>query len=150
MKFTLKLIAVFLFCFLCSLSVEAQRGGRGGDPTEMAKKQTQRMTDSLTLSTPQANKVSEINLKYANKMSEFRKAARESEDFDRSMMREVMRNMRTEQKAELQTVLTKDQWAKFEKMEEARLKNREGRRGRKGKGKKKDKSKEKDKSPEKS
>ncbi len=148
MKCTLKLTAVFMLCFLCSINMQAQRGGRGGDPTEMAMKQTQRMTDSLTLSNAQINKVSEINLKYAEKMSAIRKAARESEDFDRSMMRESMKQMRNDQKAELQTILTKDQWTKFEKMEEARKQKREGRRGKKGKGKKKDKSEEK--SPEKS
>ncbi|MFT4666150.1 MAG: protein CpxP [Polaribacter sp.] len=137
MKFTLKLAAVFMLCFLCSLNMQAQRGGRGGDPIEMAQKQTQRMTDSLTLSTAQANKVSEINLKYANKVSDFRKAARESEDFDRTTMRENMQKMRGEQTAELQTILTKDQWTKFEKMEEARMQKREGRKGRKGKGGKK-------------
>jgi len=113
----------------------------GGDPVAMAERITKVMTDSLTLSTAQATKVGEINLKYANKMSEFRKAARESEDFDRSTMREGMRKMRADQNAELQTILTKDQWTKFEKMEAERKKKREGRRGRKGKkGKGKEKT----------
>ena len=111
MKIASKLTLLFILCLFFASSSQAQR--RVGTPEENAKAQTQRMTDSLTLSTAQAAKVEEINLKYANLQADFRTKARESEDFDRSAMREGMQKIRLEQKAELKIVLTSDQYTKY-------------------------------------
>lgn len=134
MKFSIKFLPFIVLALLFSTNVDAQR--RGGDPVKMAEKQTQMMTDSLTLSTAQATKVGEINLKYANLKLDFRKAARESGDFDRMAMREKMTKMKEEQNAELQTILTKDQWAKYETVEAATRERRKTERGSKGKKRK--------------
>jgi len=137
MKITAKLILLVLALVVTTFtSLEAQRGGRGGrNPADMAERQTKMMTDSLTLSTAQVKKVSEINLKYATMISEARRAARENmdPDGDREAMRNSMRAMsqkiQSERKDALKVILTSDQMAKLEKVEA----NRQSRRGERGK-----------------
>ena len=138
MKITAKLILLVAILIVASFSsLEAQRGGRG-NPEEMAERQTKMMTDSLTLSTAQVKKVSEINLKYAKMTSESRKAARENMDPDgdreamRTSMRAMFQKIQAERKDELKVILTSEQIAKLEKIE-ANRQSRRGKRGERGK-----------------
>lgn len=134
MKISLKFL--FLTCLLCAglTSIQAQRGGGwNADPAERAKQQTERMTESLSLSEKQAEKVGEINLKYAKKMAD----ARESyTGEDRSGMREIMRTIFDEQNAELKGVMTSDQYEQWQKIQEEQRQRRQQRRGERGGGKK--------------
>ncbi len=99
---------------LLALSTKAQRGdGRGMDPAQRAEMQTKMMVDSLSLSTKQGEKVKEINLKYANKQKEARSA---NADGDWEKMRATMEALRTEQSAELKTVLTQEQYDRWQKI----------------------------------
>lgn len=139
MKITAKLfLLVFALIIASFSSLEAQRGGRGGSPEERAERQTKMMTDSLTLSTAQVKKVTEINLKYAKLTAETRRAARENMDPDgdreaqRASMREMFQKIKAEQKDELKVILTSDQMAKFEKIE-ANRNSKRGERGKRGK-----------------
>ncbi len=139
MKITVKLILLVAILIVASFSsLEAQRGGRGGNPEETAERQTQMMTDSLTLSTAQVKKVAEINLKYAKLTSESRKAARENmdPDGDREAMRNSMRAMsqkiQAERNDQLKVILTSDQMTRLEKVE-ANRNSRRGERGERGK-----------------
>lgn len=119
----------------------AQRGERGGDPTERAKEQTVEMTEKLSLSAKQSEKVGEINLKYANKLKEARDA---NADGDWSTMRETMTQIRQEQNAELKNVMTAAQFEQWEKiLEERRSQRREknGQRRPKEKGQKTEENK---------
>ena len=84
-------------------------GGWNTDPEQRANQQTATMTEQLSLSDAQSAKVKEINLKYANKTKE----AREKAAGDREAMRGVMTSIRQEQDAELQTVLTEEQWKQW-------------------------------------
>ena len=136
MKIMLQFTALLILSLFVVSDIQAQRWG--GTPEENARAQTQRMTDSLTLSSAQVVKVEEINLKYANLQADFRSKARDSEEFDREAMRAGMKKLRDEQKTELKKILTSDQFDQFEKMEAARRENREGKRGGK-KGKRKPK-----------
>ena len=96
--------------------VQAQPGGgRGGDPVQRAEQTTADMTAQMGLSEPQAAKVREINLKYAEKI----KKAREESDGDWEAMRATMGTIRQEQDTELQTVVTEEQWQKWVAYREA-------------------------------
>ncbi len=110
--------------FAAAMTATAQPGGgRGGDPIQRAEMQTKMMVDSLSLSTKQGEKVKEINLKYTNKM----KAARESNtDGDWEKMRATMDAIRTEQNAELKTVLTQEQYEHWQKIAESQMQRHGG------------------------
>lgn len=87
--------------------------GRRMDPVKRAEQQTVLMTEKLGLSEAQSAKISEINLKYAQKMKELREANPEG---DRAALREKMMALRVEQDAELKSMMTSDQWAEWEKV----------------------------------
>lgn len=120
MRQFLKFIPLSLLMFL-ALNLSAQAGpGAGGpgggrmDPAERAEKQTQMMIDSLDLSTAQAQKVREINKKYAEKNREAFQAARENGGGDREAVRTAMQALRKAQEDELKAILTEDQWAEWQ------------------------------------
>ncbi|MFT5167993.1 MAG: hypothetical protein ACI8P3_003232 [Saprospiraceae bacterium] len=138
-------IILMLIVFMATLTIApAQRDGSwNSSPEETAAKQTTMMADSLSLSDAQKEKVAEVNLLYANKMSAARTEARKNSDGDWEAMRETMRatmtTIRTEQKTALQKYLTSEQAEKWEKIETAQQAKRRGKggKGRKnGKGKK--------------
>jgi hypothetical protein len=111
-------------------------GGRGGDPIQRAEMQTQLMVDSLSLSAKQAEKVKEINLRYANKQKEARSA---NTDGDWEKMRATMEALRTEQNAELKKLLTQAQYDRWQKIAEAQRQSRGGPNGEGQRGKKENK-----------
>ena len=123
MKLMLKFFALTALLILSSVQLEAQRGGRDMNPEARAEAQTKQMTEDLALSEAQTAKVSEVNLKYAQKMTK----AREDADGDWSSMREVMTKMREEQMTELKTYLSEEQFATYEKLQaERRSKGQRG------------------------
>ncbi len=136
---------IFMMSLALAVSVVAmaQPGGgrRGGDPTQRAEMQSQMMVDSLSLSAPQAEKVKEINLKYAQKQQEVRA---NTPDGEWDKMRAALEALRNEQNTELKTVLNKDQFERWQKIAEAQFSKGRGRGGvpppqdadKKGKGKK--------------
>ncbi|MCC6462614.1 MAG: DUF4890 domain-containing protein [Saprospiraceae bacterium] len=111
MRTFVKMTAAALL-LLTAAALQAQPGGGPGrmSPEQRAEQQTTNMTEQLSLSEAQSSKVGEINLKYAQKMKELRASA----DGDRDAMRAAMGTIRQEQDAELQTVLTQDQWKKWD------------------------------------
>jgi Spy/CpxP family protein refolding chaperone len=119
------MIAVFTFAFAAQTEVQAQQQQRGSmDPVEMSKKQTERMKENLQLSEDQVNKVSKINLDFAQKRQELRKSASD----DRTAMREQMEKIRDERNTELKQVLTAEQYKKFLTQEEE-MRNNGGGKG---------------------
>ena len=117
------LLFTALFLFM-GFNADAQR--RGGPPNaeEMANKQTEHMTEELSLSTDQVAKVEAINLDYAKRIQ----AAREENAGNRSAMKEIMTAIENEKAAEMKTVLTEDQYKSFEEMQANQAKPK-GRRG---------------------
>jgi hypothetical protein len=107
---------LLLFIGFTSFNMMGQQGGRrGGDPRERAKQQTQQMKESLKLTDDQVPLVDSINLKYSLKADSLFK----NRDNDRSAMMEKMKNIQTQKDAELQKVLTPDQFATYQKEQEA-------------------------------
>jgi len=137
MNLTKKIIATLTFAFLMILTLQAQPtrgegGRRGGDPTERANRQSERMIEQLDLSAAQGEKIKTANLKFAEKMKTMRTEIMESGE-GREGMRAKMKALREEQKTELKKYLTAEQVEKWEKIEAERPKRgpREGRRGKK-------------------
>lgn len=124
MRTTIKIIALaLLFSAGPGARLSAQPGGGwNADPEQRATQQTAMMTEKLSLSEAQSGKVKEINLKYANKMKE----AREKSAGDREAMRGAIGTIRQEQDAELQTVLTEEQWQQWVAYREEFRNNRGG------------------------
>jgi periplasmic protein CpxP/Spy len=108
----------------------AQNRGSGNfDPKEMAKRQTEQLTEELDLNKDQQKKVLELNEKYSEKMSAMFQDMR-SGGGDREAMREKMGKMREEQNKEMKKILTEDQYKKYEKyLEERRSRRGQGRPG---------------------
>lgn len=98
--------------------VERRRGGPGGgDPQQMAERQTAHMTDALKLTPQQRSSVQTINLKYAQQRKSLFEANR---DADREAMRPKMDALQQQQDAELDQVLTADQRATWQKVKAER------------------------------
>ena len=131
-----KLIALS-FALLLSLNLVIAQQGESKekhmkDPESRAEKQTQRMTEKLSLTETQVKQVAAINLTFAEKMKSAKEAATEKE-----AGRAAFKAIRDEHHAAIKTVLTPEQVSKFE----TDLENRKG-KGRRGKGRGKGKSAE--------
>jgi len=128
------LFASMLF-FISIQVAQAQPGGRmgaGGDPEQVADRQTTQMTEWLELTEKQIPLVREINLKHAKKAQE----TRQVNQGDPDKMREAMKALRTERNEQLKGVLTEAQYQKLNERQP-----REGQQVDKGKVKDKDKAK---------
>ncbi|MDP4187087.1 MAG: hypothetical protein Q8910_05430 [Bacteroidota bacterium] len=112
---------LLLFIGFTALNVMGQ--GRA-TPEERAKRQTQQMKESLKLTDAQVQQVDAINLKFALKSDSLFK----NRDNDRAQMMEKMKNVQTQKEAELQKVLTPDQFATYQKNQEA-MRSRRGQGG---------------------
>lgn len=95
-----------LFSLVCMVTATAQGQRGNATPEERAAKMTERMKQSLKLTEDQATKVQAINLQAAKDMA----AARESGQD----MRTSMQTIRTKQDAELQKVLTPEQYKTYQ------------------------------------
>ena len=124
-KLGLLLLSVFVFTAVTM----AQRPGMGDfDPKEMAKRQTDELTEVLDLNKEQQKKVLLINTESGEKMAKMREKM--SDGGDRTAMREEMTKIRDIQNKALKDVLTEEQYKKYEKY----LEERRGNRGRAGGG----------------
>lgn len=103
-----------------SMTAFAQRGGGNGNatPEERAKRQTTMLTESLKLTEDQQKKVYDLNIARAKEME----ALRDSQNQDRSKMRESMEKFN----AELGKILTPEQQESYKKVLEERRSNRGG------------------------
>ena len=119
----LTLILAVLIGFSSFVTLSAQSQGRGGfgnmSPDERAKMITERMKEQLKLNADQEKKVSEINLKYAKKNQEARKAGNEAE------VKKAMDVNNTARDGEFKKILTAEQFKTYQKMV-AEMKARQG------------------------
>lgn len=98
-----------------SFTAFAQRDMAKMTPEARAENQTKNLTETLGLSADQQKQVYTLNLARAQKMEEMRN----SQDTDRSKMRESMEAFNTD----LQKVLTPEQQEKYKTAMEERRKN---------------------------
>jgi len=119
-----------LVCLVVVTMAQAPQGrqGRQFNPEDMAKRQTEQMTEDLNLNEQQVEKVSALNKKYAEKMRD----AFQNTDGNREQMREKMQTQRTEKEAELKEILTDEQFKKYQEIEKERMQRMQQRRENRG------------------
>jgi len=110
---------------------QGRRGGmRNVEPADMAKRQTERMTEEFALSEAQIPQVQAVNLKFA----EMTKAAMEENREDREAMRGLMTDIKAKRMKAMKAVLDKEQYKAFRKAEIERQEARQNRGPRGGGG----------------
>ena len=111
------LIGIFTSC-----SQAQTRGDRS--PEERAQLQTEMMTEALSLSEDQIPQVEDINMKYSEKLANI-----QAQSGNRRSKFQAARGLMEEKGAELEAVLTADQYAIYqEKKAEMRAKMKEKRK----------------------
>lgn len=108
-----KLIMILALCLgMYGISQAQDGGGRMNmTPEERATKQAQRMTQALQLTADQKQQVYDLALQTAKQME----AARSSGD------RSAMKAMRDQNDAKMKSILTADQYTKFEQIKAERM-----------------------------
>ncbi|MBF9222070.1 Spy/CpxP family protein refolding chaperone [Hymenobacter ruricola] len=143
-KYLLPLFAAFAFTVGTAAAQTTPTGtdaagmqgpGRGygrmqGSPEEMAKRQTERMTQELGLSADQAAKVQQIMIARGQEMQAMRG---QGQGGDREAMRTQMQANREKYDGQFKEVLTPEQYTKYTAMQAERM-NRGGGRGMDGPG----------------
>jgi hypothetical protein len=107
-----------------------------GDPSTMAAKRSEKMKTDLSLTDDQYTKVKAINEKYAANYSKLRSDT----SLTIGTSRKKMEKMRTDQEAQIKSVLTEAQLTKWTELKAKRTEDRKnhrhnGGKGRDGKGK---------------
>jgi hypothetical protein len=113
----LRTLAFSLIILLAGTTAFSQSQGReqgrsNATPEERAKHQTEMMKTQLSLTSAQEKKVSDINLKYANKMEDLRKTPENDAQHKAAM------NLQSQKDNELKGVLTDAQFKDYLKKKE--------------------------------
>lgn len=117
MKVAFKAIVLSVLLFASFSTLQAQRGGgRDVTPETRATQKTERMKQDLGLTDKQAEKIKEINLKYAQKADENRNA----QAAEREKKRAERDAVQAEHQKEIENVLTKEQREKWTQIRKER------------------------------
>ena len=109
----------FVATIVCMLAITVNAQQRGGTPEERAKRQTEMIKETTGIDAAKATKVEAILLKYAKEMATLREKTP-----DREARREPQKALTDKQEAELKTVLSADEFAKYTAKQEEMRKNR--------------------------
>ena len=121
-KLLMFIVAGLMIAFTaCSQPPQGQGPQGNFSPEDMAKRQTEMIKDATGIDEATTKKVHEINLKYANQMTELRKKYTSREE-----MREPMMKMREQKDAELKALLTDEQFQKYKAKQEEMRQQRQG------------------------
>ncbi len=126
-RFLMLIVAGLMFSL--TACAQPQQGGQGQgfggggnfNPEEMVKRQTEMIKEAAGLDDATTKKVEAIMLKYSQKMSEMRQGGQMGEG-----MREKMMEIREQQNAELKTVMTEEQFSKYEARQQEMRRNGPG------------------------
>ena len=112
---TLKSFALIAGLAFISFGTSAQEGGNKMTPQQMAQKQTDMIKQNVTgLTADQESKILAVEQDAATAMQD----ARNSSNGDRDAMRAKMKPIRENKDAKIKAILTADQYAQYQKMEE--------------------------------
>jgi periplasmic protein CpxP/Spy len=119
--FKIKYLLPCVTCVLLSLSFNsfAQDQRQQMTPEQRAERQTTMMQKNMNLTTDQTAKVKDINAKYASKNADLMQAGGDQSQARQKMM--------MDKEAEMKGVLTADQFAQYQKMEQAMMQRMKGR-----------------------
>lgn len=116
-KFKYRLLASALSICIMSIAFSTSANAQNGNgmmqmsPADRATAQTNKMKTELSLTDAETTQVSAINLKYAQKADSLYKAPG-----DRSEKMPAMQSIQSSKMAEMQSVLTPDQYTKYQAM----------------------------------
>jgi periplasmic protein CpxP/Spy len=111
-----KLLAVTAGLAFITANVSAQAKGPGGDPAQMAQKQTAQIKSMVTGITPdQESKILAIEQQFDKTMQD----AKASSNGDRDAMRAKLEPARQDRDTKIKAILTADQATQYDKMVEA-------------------------------
>jgi hypothetical protein len=116
---TLSLILFTAGISATTLTASAQQVGERPkmDPQQMAQKQTEQIKRSVTNLTPdEESKILAVEQDFAKAAQD----ARTNSNGDRDAMRAKMQPLRQDRDAKIKGILTSDQYAEYQKMEESR------------------------------
>ena len=102
-----------------TMDMPAREGRMQGNPDEMAKRQTERLTKELNLTPAQSAKVQQILLARGQEMQALRSQPRD--DAHRGQMREQVQANRAKYEAQFKEVLNPDQYTKYTAMQADRM-----------------------------
>lgn len=122
----MKTKVILLFTILAlSVSGAFAQGRPRMNPEDMAKNQSETLTERLKLSKDQKQRVYEISLKHSKERSEMMNS-----DTERDKRRQKMQESQKKQDEEMKALFTDEQKKEFEKY----IKERESQRGQRGGG----------------
>jgi Spy/CpxP family protein refolding chaperone len=122
MKTTMKMFLAAALFLMMGLSVNAQSRKAPDRSENRPDKETADLVKELDLSDKQAAQVKKIHQDFGEKMEK----ARKNNDGDREDMREHMAKMEKEKNAEMKTVLSKEQYKKYEELHAEKRKQAKG------------------------
>lgn len=122
MKTTMKMFLAAALFLMMGLSVNAQSRKAPDRSENRPDKETAELVKELDLSDKQAAQVKKIHQDFGEKMEK----ARKNNDGDREDMREHMAKMEKEKNAEMKTVLSKEQYKKYEELHAEKRKQAKG------------------------
>lgn len=102
-----------------TMNMPAREGRMQGNPEEMAKRQSERLTKELNLTPAQSAKVQQILLARSQEMQAMRSQPRD--DAHRGQMREQVQANRARYEAQFKEVLNPDQYTKYTAMQADRM-----------------------------
>lgn len=138
----MKKLMLLSFLMMAAIFVNAQRGG--GNPEERAQKKVTHLTEALDLSTDQQAELKEVFIEQAENRKAGGKKMRDLSKEEKDALKAERKAAKAATDAKIAAILTPDQQAAFEKLEEERKGDRgprpnaKGKKGEKGKKGKKD------------
>lgn len=113
--------ALLMFTILFTTSILSAQNRQRATPEERAKRQTESLTEQLSLTDTQKKQVYEINLKYSQPRGE-------DENLSRENRRESFRKLQEEKDKEVKAVLDDDQKVKYDEIQKEMLQRMRERR----------------------
>jgi Spy/CpxP family protein refolding chaperone len=126
----MKKIFVIMTLWVVSVTFVTAQERRGfGTPEERAKNQTNRLDELVKLTEEQKSKINTVNLELSKKMD----AARKENSENLEVLRTTMSEINTERDKQYKTVLSQEQFEKYQEnkaIREKQVRERQGTRGR--------------------
>lgn len=127
-KIILLLVTVFLMGGM-AMAQQARRGDKMPDPKARAERMTERMVKEYSLNDTQKQQLQEANLVLMERMGDMRRPEAEKKRGESEKKRGEMETARTTYDAQLQKIMTKDQYAAYTKdMKDRQEKMKSGRK----------------------
>ena len=116
----MKNVLLFSAIMIAPLAMAQGEHHKHKDPTERAEARTARMTEELSLTADQAEKVKQINQQHAEKMQVLH-----GQELPKEEKKAKMKEIKDQHRDELRSVLTKEQIARMDELKKERKAQRD-------------------------